>query len=136
MNYSLNKITSLADCNTLIDLANTENSELEFKKLQQERAYENVSTGSEGIDAEIAAVNSEITGVEMVLATMSDGPVKKEFESRLVKLNHKRFLLGERRERFGVIALLEKEYVLGNINQQLVESATYIAALNSRKADL
>jgi hypothetical protein len=136
MNYSLNKITSLADCNTLIDLANTENSELEFKKLQQERAYENVSTGSEGIDAEIAAVNSEITGVEMVLATMSDGPVKKEFESRLVKLNHKRFLLRERRERFGVIALLEKEYVLGNINQQLVESATYIAALNSRKAEL
>jgi len=53
-----------------------------------------------------------------------------------VKLRHKQLLLGERRERFGVIALLEKEYVLGSINQQLVESATYIAALNSRKAEL
>ena len=136
MNYSLNKITTKADCDALISLAGDSLKDLEFKKLQQERQYESVSTGSEGIDAQIAAIGSEITGVETVIAGMSEGPIKKEFESRLVKLRHKLFLLEERRERYGVLALVEKEYTIGCIDQQLDETLIYIDALTMRKAEL
>ncbi len=136
MNYSVNKITTLADCDALINLANGERKDLEFKKLQQERAYESVASGSEGVDGEIAAVSSEITGVEMAIANMTDGPIKKEFESRLVKLRHKLYLLEERRERYGVLALVEKEYEINSIEQQLAENVAYLAALTNRKAEI
>ena len=46
------------------------------------------------------------------------------------------FLLEERRERYGVLALVEKEYAIACIDQQLDETVTYIDALNSRKAEL
>ena len=71
-----------------------------------------------------------------MIAGMSEGPVKKEFESRLVKLRHKLFLLEERRERYGVLALVEKEYAINSIDQQLDETVTYIDELNRRKAEL
>ena len=59
----MNKITSKADCDTLIDMADSELKDMEFKKLQQERQYENVTIESKCIDEEIESVGSEISGV-------------------------------------------------------------------------
>ena len=53
-----------------------------------------------------------------------------------MKLRHKQLLLGERREPYGVIALLEKQYVLDWINQQFVETSAIIAALKIRKKEI
>ncbi len=95
-----------------------------------------MTTGSEEVDGEIAAVSSEITGVEMAIANMTDGPIKTAFESRLVKLRHKLYLLEERRERYGVLALVKKEYEIIPIEQQLAENVAYLAALTNRKTEI
>ena len=47
MNYSMNKITSKADCDTLIDMADRVSKDREFKKLQQERQNKKVKIEKE-----------------------------------------------------------------------------------------
>ena len=45
------------------------------------------------------------------------------------------FLLEERRDRYGVLALVEKEYAIGCIDQQLEDTGIYIDELTRRKAE-
>ena len=134
--YSLNMVTTIADCDALLDSANIERDELTYRKLQQERQYKSVTAGTTWVEAEISAVSSEIAGLEAVVTNLPAGPIKDQFESRLVKLRHKKFLLEERRERYGIIALLQKEYAISCIEKELVETDAYIDAVNARKAQV
>lgn len=136
MTYSLNQISTAADCDALIDAANMERDDLGFRKLQQERQYKSVTTGSSGIDAALISVVSEITGLESVVNNLPAGPTKDQFESKLVKLRHKKFLLDERRDKYGALALVQKEYAIACIEKELAETDSYIVAVKQRKTEV
>ena len=136
MNYSLNRIISAADCDALLTIAGLDRKDLEFKKLQQERQYESVNNGASSIEADLLAVETEIQVSETVIATLPDGSVKAEFEDRLDNLQHKRNQLIKRREKYGTIGLMQKEYAISCFEQQLAETDAYINDLSRRKAEL
>jgi hypothetical protein len=136
MTYSLSQITTKADCDALIESANLEREDIQFRKTQQDRSYRTVSTGSSGVEAELSGVITEIAGAEMAIQTLPDGPTKKLFESRLTKLKYRKFLLEERKVRFGVFTLLEKEYVITRTEQELNDNQAYLDALIERNAQL
>jgi hypothetical protein len=136
MSYSVNKITTVADCDLLLAWAAKEKADLNFKKLSEERLTNNYSNASIEIDAELQSVLTEITATETIIATLPAGTSKDDAVKKKVRLEYKKFLLENRKESYGVVALLEKELDLTNVTQSLAEIDAFSAAITTRKAAL
>ena len=136
MSYSVNKITTVADCDLLLAWAVKEKADLNYKKLSEERLTNNYSETSIEIDAELQSVISEIAATETIIATLPDGNSKEDAIKKKVRLEYKKFLLENRKDSYGVVALLEKELDLTNVTQSLAEIDAFTAAITARKAEL
>lgn len=136
MSYSISKITSVADCDLLLAWAAKERADLNFKKLSEERLTTNYSATSIEIDAELQAITTEIASTETVIAALPAGNSKEDAIKKKVKLEYKKFLLENRKESYGVVALLEKELDLTMVTLELAEIDTFSAAITTRKAEL
>ena len=134
--YSVTNLTTIADCDVLLNMANKEKADLAFKKLSEERLVTNYSTTSVEIDAVLQGVIAEIAAVDSILTVLPNGPTKDSEEKRKVRLEYKKFLLENRKESYGAVALLEKELDLERVNKQLDEVNLFIDAVTAHKATL
>ena len=134
--YTVSNLTTIADCDVLLNMANKEKADLAFKKLSEERLVTNYSTASVEIDAVLQGVIAEIAAVDSILAVLPNGPTKDSEEKRKVRLEYKKFLLENRKESYGAVALLEKELDLERVNKQLDEVNLFIDAVTAHKATL
>ena len=134
--YSVTNLTTIADCDVLLTMANKEKADLTFKKLSEERLVTNYSTTSVEIDAVLQGVLAEITAVDTVISVLPEGPTKDSEEKRKVRLEYKKFLLENRKESYGAVALLEKELDLERVNKQLDEVDLFIDAVTTHKSTL
>ena len=134
--YSVTNLTTIADCDVLLTMANKEKADLAFKKLSEERLVTNYSTTSVEIDAVLQGVIAEIAAVDSILTVLPNGPTKDSEENRKVRLEYKKFLLENRKESYGAVALLEKELDLERVNKQLDEVNLFIDAVTAHKATL
>ncbi len=134
--YSVTNLTTIADCDMLLTLANKEKADLTFKKLSEERLVTNYSSTAIEIDAVLQGVIAEIAAVDTVLAVLPEGSTKEAEEKRKVRLEYKKFLLENRKESYGAVALLEKELDLERVNRQIAEVDVFIAEVTAHKATL
>lgn len=134
--YSFNKITQAADCDVLLAWAEKEKADLAFKKFSEERLTSNYSSTSVEIDAILQGVLAEISAVESVINVLPEGPTKENEIKRKVRLEYKKFMLENRKESYGSVALLEKELDLERINKELTEVDAFIAGVTAHKATL
>ncbi|MES2863285.1 MAG: hypothetical protein V4666_04145 [Bacteroidota bacterium] len=134
--YSLNKINTVADCNVLLTWAEKEKSDLTFKQLSVERVAVNYSSTSIEIDAVLQGVIAELTAIETIISTLVEGPTKEDLVKKKTRLEYKRFLLENRKESYGSVALLEKELDLERINKELDEVDGFIMTITAHKATL
>jgi hypothetical protein len=111
-------------------------TDLIFKKLSEERLTNNYSTASVEIDAELQSVNTDITATETIITTLPAGNSKDDAVKKKVKLEYRKFLLENRKESYGVVALLEKELDLTKVTIELAEIDTFTTAITARKAEL
>ena len=134
--YTVSNLTTIADCDVLLTMANKEKADWVFKKLSEERLVTNYSTTSVEIDAVLQGVLAEISAVDTIIATLPEGATKENEEKRKVRLEYKKFLLENRKESYGAVALLEKELDLERVNKQLDEVNLFIDAVTAHKATL
>lgn len=134
--YSLNKITTVADCNVLLTWAEKEKSDLTFKQLSVERVTVNYSSTSVEVDAVLQGVVAEITAIETIITTLPEGQTKEDLLKKKTRLDYKKFLLENRKESYGSVALLEKELDLERINKELDEVEAFITTITNHKATL
>jgi hypothetical protein len=134
--YTVSNLTTIADCDVLLTMANKEKADLAFKKLSEERLVTNYSSTSVEIDAVLQGVIAEISAVDSVIAVLPEGSTKDFEEKRKVRLEYKKFLLENRKESYGAVALLEKELELERVNKQLDEVNVFIDAITAHKATL
>ena len=134
--YTVSNLTTIADCDVLLTMANKEKADLAFKKLSEERLVTNYSTTSVEINAVLQGVLAEISAVDTIIATLPEGATKENEEKRKVRLEYKKFLLENRKESYGAVALLEKELDLERVNKQLDEVNLFIDAVTAHKATL
>lgn len=134
--YSLNKITTVADCNVLLTWAEKEKSDLTFKQLSVERVTVNYSSTSVEVDAVLQGVVAEITAIETIITTLPEGQTKEDLLKKKTRLEYKKFLLENRKESYGSVALLEKELDLERINKELDEVEAFITTITDHKATL
>lgn len=121
MTYSISNITQVEDCDVLLAWAQKEKSDLTFKKFSEERLTTSFADTSVEVAAILQGVLLEITAVETIIGVLPDGPTKEEEIKKKVKLEYKKFLLENRKESYGAVALLEKELDLARVEQELAE---------------
>ncbi len=136
MNYSINNLTEVADCNVLLSWATKEKADLDFKRLSDERLTARYTATSEEINADLQGVLAEITATETIIAVLPEGPSKEDAINKRTRLEYKKFLLETRRESYGTVALLEKEMDLARVIQELEEVEIFIGKVKDRKVAL
>ncbi|MDB5202907.1 MAG: hypothetical protein JWQ27_2316 [Ferruginibacter sp.] len=136
MNYATSLLSTIADCNALLAIAAADRTDLDIRKRQLERKQENASSNSAEIDADLASVIAEIDAYQQVIAGMPEGPAKQQLVSKLTKAEYKKFILEERRNNYGVVAVLQQQYDLTCMEKDLAEADLFITAVNDRRAEL
>lgn len=136
MSYSISSITRVTDCDVLLTWAGKEKADLEFKKLSEERLTNKYATTSVEVDAILQGVLVELSAVNTIIDVLPEGPTKEEEIKKRVKLEYKKFLLENRKESYGAVALLEKEMDLARVVQELDEVNAFITIVTDHKATL
>ena len=136
MAYSVNGITQVADCDVLLIWAQKEKAELSFKKLSEDRLTTKFETSAVEIQAILQGVLAELSAIDTVIALLPDGPTKVNEMKRKVKLEYKKFLLEDRKESYGAVALLQKELDFERVNSELEEVEGFITVITAHKATL
>ncbi|WP_162127950.1 hypothetical protein [Flavobacterium phycosphaerae] len=136
MNYSVQNLTQVADCNVLLTWAEREKADLAFKKTAEERLIVKYAETSIEIDAVLQGVITELAVTDGIIASLPDGPVKDEQLKKRKKIDYKKFLLETRRETYGVIALLQKELDVTRLDRELAEIDVFIETVKTYKENL
>jgi len=136
MTYSVAQITTIEDCDLLLSLAVRERADQNFRELSEERRKVNYSETSLEFDAELLSVNTEIAATGTVIDALPLGKTEDEAVVKKTKLEYRLFLLTNRKVRFGVLALLEKELDLNRVTVEIAEIDAFIAAVTTRKEEL
>ena len=134
--YSVSNITTIADCDVLLGMAQKEKSDLAFKRLSEERLVTNYGNTAVEIDAILQGVIAEIAAVDTVLAILPEGSTRDAEEKRKVRLEYRKFLLENRKESYGAVALLEKQLDLQRVIKQLDEVDLFIDQITAHKTSL
>lgn len=132
MNYSISNLTLVADCNALVAWAVKEKAELNYKKITLERLTQKYAETSVGLDAEIQGVIAEIAANDTIISVLPEGPTKEAALDKKTRLEYKKFVLENRKESFGSVALLQKESEMGRVDQQITELDAFLAAVEAR----
>jgi hypothetical protein len=136
MNYSVNQLTTVADCDAVLSLVAKEKEDLEWRQQTILRRQASYAESTVEIAAELAAVTAELAAYESILNTLPDGPAKEDAVVKKKKLEFRQFMLNDRKGDFGSVALLEKEMELGQLEKQIAEVDVLAAAVAARKAAL
>jgi hypothetical protein len=136
MNYSINNITQVADCDVLLTWAEKEKTDLTYKKLSEERLTTKYTETSVEVEAVLQGVLAELSAVETIIGVLPDGPTKDDEIKRKVRLEYKKFVLENRKESYGAVALLEKQLDLARVELELTEVDAFITVITSHKATL
>lgn len=136
MNYTVSHLTTRPDCQALLDIANAEKSDLAYRKAGLQRQQQTSTVTSFSIQTDLAAVNAEVSALEMVLNAIPPGPTYDDTQVRITKARHKKFLLEQRKGNYGPISLVEKEYDIACIDQALSETDAFIVSITARMDEL
>jgi len=136
MDYSLQSLTTVADCNVLLSMAAKEKADLNFRKLSAERTTARFSETATSLAADLQGVMIEISATETIISVLPDGPSKEDAIEKKTRLEYRKFTLETRIASYGITALLEKEMDLGRILREIDEADVFTAAVETRIGEL
>lgn len=136
MMYSLSTIKTIADCDILLNIAKREKSDLEYRKITLDRRQTDSSENSVDLESEFQLTTAEITALKLIIPNLPEGATKKYNASKLVKLEHKLFLLTERKGTQGALAVVDAQFDIARIEGELAATEDYLQVLEARKAEL
>lgn len=136
MAYSIKRITQVADCDVLLTWAAREKADLDFELLSEDRLTDKFETTSVEVEAILQGVLAELSALKVAVVMLPEGKGKREMSVRIKKLEHKQFLLENRKLTYGLLALLQKELDIQRIENEIKEVDTFVAELTAHKATL
>lgn len=137
MQYSVNSLTTVADCDTLLADAEGELKALRHRADNLDYARDSTSEASAETQAAIASLDAEIEALTTVIPTLAEGTkARKNSEIDLRTATFRRAKLNDRQEARGPVALLLRERNLAETQVQIAEVEALITAVTARKAAL
>jgi hypothetical protein len=136
MSYSIQKLTTVAECDQANQMATERKNDYLFDQTVTERAVGGQEKSTALTNAGLLSTIAEITGTEAAIAAMPDGEAKSDLQNKLRRLNDRKDNLNERLQKGGSPALLDTELDAGLIKAQLAEIDVFLAAVLTRKSEL
>ena len=134
MNYSVDKLATVAECNMMLIIVGKEKSSLEYRKISLVRQKENIDTTGTEVDQDLAIVMAEVTAYTAVAATLPDGDAKDDNARKLKRAELKLLALNKKDRTYGVTSLLTTESDIARTELEIGELDVLIAAVTTRKA--
>lgn len=137
MSYSIKRITQVADCDVLLTWAAREKADLDFELLSEDRLTDKFETTSVEVEAILQGVLAELSALRVAVVMLPEGgKAKADMGVKIKKLEYKQFLLENRKQTYGLLALLQKELDIQRIENEIKEVDTFVAELTAHKATL
>jgi hypothetical protein len=136
MALSTNLLKTVADCDGITKLLDKDKGDLEFRKISLGRQTKQYAQNAVEVEAELAAVNTELDSLASIIAGLPAGERKREEEIRKQRTIVRKMLLEERKNDYGVVALIEREVELDLTERHIAAVTEALAAVATRKAAL
>ncbi|MFP5041362.1 hypothetical protein [Parasediminibacterium sp. JCM 36343] len=136
MAYSLDKITTKADCDVVIAAVQKEKDNLTFTQTSLTHQKDNNSGNATDVDTELTAVSTELTGLTTIVGTLGAGKVKDGYLKKQAALTLRQLILNGKKASYGSSALVQTEFQLAQVALQITEAASLITSLQTKKAAL
>jgi chromosome segregation ATPase len=136
MIYSVEKINEVSDCDTMLAAANKMKSNLELRVIGLERQIADNSENMSSLPAELANAQQAYNELVAQMATETVVLRHRQLHKKRNEVGKKIRELTERIANYGPVGLIKREQKLDFSNEQLLEVQLYIAAIETRKAEL
>jgi hypothetical protein len=136
VNYSLNLVTTIADCDALLNMANDEKNTLEYRQTTLNYQLNNQTESSVEFASDLLAATTELQSVEASIAQMTEGDARNAQIRRKMTLELKIFNMNLRAENYGITSVLSRQMEINQVAQQLEVTDAFIADVEARKLQL
>jgi hypothetical protein len=136
MAYTVSLLTTVADCNSVIALAQKDKKNYEHKKDNLLFAKENSQENSSERQAKLLILNSEITMLQSVIAGLPEGEMKEEAITDLMRKQTAQRVLSSANNTATPVSLLDSELEIARLDQNISETLNFIAEVEAHKATL
>lgn len=136
MDYSVDRLTSVEECDSMLQIAQVAKDDFVYSKSTLEHRMASYEERSVKHETDLGAVTAELDSLNAIFDTLPDGEVKEDVESRIKRLEYRQWLLEERSDSYGVISLLEQQMDIAKIDAQIAEIDTFITAVEAHKTTL
>jgi hypothetical protein len=136
MPYSINTLTTVADCDALISLANKDKKSYENKIYNLNFDLEISQDNAAARASRLLIVNSEIAMLDTVIESMGEGQPKEDYITMRMRKIASQRSLSSPGSSSNPVNRLDDELEIARLNLQLAETLTFIAAIEAHKATL
>lgn len=136
MAFSVNLLTTAAECDEVLDDARDDKRALDRRIYNLEYTVEDSTDSSQERTAALAAANLEVQNIASFVDALPDGDLKKRQQRALRLATDRRDSLADTSTSAGPVAALARELDLAQAQAELVEVTAFIAAVEARKAAL
>ena len=134
MSYSTSGL-SIAVAQKMLAEKQGEKSSLEHKKGNVLYAMDNVDDATTNVQAQLAATNTEMSAIAILIAAMTEGAEKKTKEREQSRLNTQKLTYEIRLSRSDGETLVDRQHDLAIIDLKITEKDALITALEARIAE-
>jgi len=136
MSYNLQPITTIAGCDALINQANNEKANEEFRITSLEHQMSNKSAAAEALPAELNAVTTQLTAMTTAADLLPEGNDKMQLLIEVNNLETKKMRIEMRIENNGPEWVVDTKKEIKLAEAAVVVLAELITELQARKAEL
>jgi chromosome segregation ATPase len=137
MAYSVNLLTTTAECDAALAAADTELRDLNHRADNLDYTRENTTESATEVQAEMASLTAEITALNSIIPTLADGTkARKSNEISLRRATNRQAILNDKQDLRGPVALLTRELDLAQVQAQIKETDAYKMAVTARRTAL
>ena len=136
MNYSVALLTTPAECDAALALAQDRLRILRQRELVTGYQRENKEMSATEVSAEMTSLNAEIDYLTPLIPTLPASTIRTKREDSLRRLTDRRDELVSRQGSVGPVALLTRELEQGETTARIAEIDNFTVAVTARKAVL
>lgn len=137
MNYSVNLLTTPADCDAVQALLAKDSAALTQRQSSLQFTLSQFDSTSPEVEGSLTAVTAQLAGIDTYINSLPAGSAaRRKVELEKERLDVQQRLLTGRQENWGSVARLDHECDLARLTAELAEITACQAAVTARKAAL
>ena len=134
MNYSIHDIKTIEECDTLLKRAGDRKTDIEIRSYKKGKSYKSKLMKVLSTEERIKEVMEEISSFEIAVSRLPEGQLKEDIQHRLVRLNHKKYMLGHAKKKNTWPGIIRHEYQINALKGMETAVDDLIEGVKFRKS--